>query len=201
MKIKALITALVLGSSSVAMAQPLTINASARVSWGVGSSGPVVRDHRDARPIVVNDRLRNLPRFQEALYPNNNRLGGDASTYVGPRPAPMMHHGNGYDSYRPSWLAITEPTRIDRGRQFIAVGTDLGRFRQLRLRNTVGWSMITQIKIDFGNNVIQTVDLNQRLDRYNPVIDIDLDGYARSINRVIVYGSTANGSAYQLLAL
>ena len=55
MNIKALITTLVIaGSSSVAMARPVTYSASAEAQWSFGynNTSPVVRDHRNA-PIVV----------------------------------------------------------------------------------------------------------------------------------------------------
>jgi hypothetical protein len=71
MKIKALITTLVLGSSTVAMAQPVRFDAAANASWSSGpvrvgatwSTEPVVRDHRDrdydheVRPVRSQQRL------------------------------------------------------------------------------------------------------------------------------------------------
>ncbi len=51
MNIKALITMLVLGSSSVAMARPVTVSGSAQANWSYGTApAPIVRDHRTPAP-------------------------------------------------------------------------------------------------------------------------------------------------------
>jgi hypothetical protein len=207
MKIKALITTLVIaGSSSVAMARPVTVSASAEASWRFGTSQSV-RDHRyEDRPVVVNHRdgyrrpdvVTVLP---APMHPNNNNIGADASEYVGPRPVVTKRARYESRYSQSSWMAITAPTRIDAGRQFIRMGAELGSVNRLRLQNTAGESSISQVAIRFVDGQTQVIRVDQKLDRWNPSIALDLDGSSRQIEDIIVYGTTARGSAYQVFAL
>ncbi len=181
LNIKALITTLaIVGTSSAVMAHPITT---------FTSNGYVIHERLQRRrfqPIVV----------ERPMFTNNNRLAPDASAYYGTYPILDTSSTPGYRT----WGAITEPTRIDRGRQFISDLPDLGRFDMLRLKNVAGTSHVTQVYIQFQNDQEQVVKLDTCLERGNPTIDIDLTGSARQIKRVIVYGSSDRGAAYQLLA-
>ena len=234
MNIKTLITTLILGSSSIAMAKPATISGytSASVSLGYNTqpSGPVVRDHRHRhdstpplRPIhsepvytepvytrpVYDEPVYTRPIYNEPFYtPTNTRLSGDSSSYTGRigRTSPMAQRWNHVASFRrQTWVNLTEPTRIDNGRQFFTIGAESGRFSKIMLQNVSGWSELLQVKIELnlanGQKQWQTVSLDRSLDRNNPMIAINLDGGLRSINRIVVYGSTGNGAAYQILAM
>ncbi|MDQ3363876.1 MAG: hypothetical protein M3680_00385 [Myxococcota bacterium] len=144
------------------------------------------------------------PDVVTVLDPDNNTIGADASEYQGARPV-VSNRTRYRSSYRPfadrGWTALTEPTRIDAGRQFINLGANLGTFDQLRLHQTAGESTITQVAIKFADGQTQVVRVGQRLNHWNADITIDLDGNARRIEGVVVYGATAEGSSYQLLAL
>src|SRR5215510_7785830 len=110
MSLKSLLAAAtLLASSSAALAAPATFYADASLSY----TQPVVRDHREVTP-VFNGRLP-IVKPMPPIYIddcNNTTLGGDSSAYAGPV---GMWTGSG-------WLALTQPTRIDRGREFIHVG-------------------------------------------------------------------------------
>jgi hypothetical protein len=206
---KALVTALLLASSSVAMAKPVTYTASASVSidldarWGRPTvARPPVRDHRTPAPAPVPYRrpATHVPPVIVDLQlwnPTNTTLGGDSSTYVGAKPFMQTRISTG--AWRPSsWVQMTEPTRIDRGREFFTFGSQAGSFSQLQILETHGQSHIQQVVIEFvGDPRAQKVVFNADLTRGNSLF-IDLDGDFRQINRVIVYGATANGSAYQI---
>lgn len=201
MNIKALITTLaIIGSSSAAMARPFTFEASAEASWTYGYNN-------DRRPVVIRDHRYHEPmpapvRYEEPrMFPNNNTITEDASVYKGPVPATRGYHHRSYRSqYESQWAAITVPTRIDRGRQFVTDLPDLGRFSVVRLQNVAGWSNIETVLIRFKDGSEQVVKINSRLNSWNDAIDIRLDRRAQ-IHGFVVYGSTGHGSAYQILAL
>lgn len=206
MNIKALITTLaIIGSSSVAMARP-TFTAKAEASWSFGTRTPVVvRDHRDREP--VRAPVYQAPvRYEEQepmMFPSNNALTDDASVYRGGYPTATNKRTHYRDSYQwgyQSWVSITAPTRIDRGRQFIPDLPELGSFSTVRLQNITGTTKIDAVLIRFKDGTEQVVHVNQKLGRWNTTIDIRLDG-ARKIQGFVINGSSAYGSAYQVLAL
>ena len=214
---KALVTVLMLASSSVAMAKPVTYSASASVSFGVNSNPgrPVVIDHRHApapvddcapapiaqpvyTPPVRTTHVRWAPQ-PLAWNPNNTTLGADSSTYIGGKPVLQSRFDGRWG--RAQWAAMTEPTRIDRGREFFTFGAQAGSFRQIQLAETAGRSFIQQVAIEFvGGGRTQVVKIDRNLVPGAP-ITIDLNGDLRAINRIVVYGTTAQSSAYQILGM
>ncbi|MCW5808080.1 MAG: hypothetical protein KIT31_37360 [Deltaproteobacteria bacterium] len=210
---KALVTALLLASSSIAMAKPVTYSASASVSISAGThtggGRQDLRDHRStytppAKAPAVAPRLKVKPVYLQQLRPavwnpNNTTLGVNASTYIGPRPVlqqPCVAHASGWQVA--TWHPMTEPTRIDRGRELFNFGAQAGSFRQIQLVETAGSSHISQVAIEFvGGGRTQVVKLDTDL-KAGRSLTIDLDGGVRQINRIIVYGSTAQSSAYQI---
>jgi hypothetical protein len=199
MKIKALITTLaILGSASAAMARPV-ITASVEANWSYRSprTAPVVvRDHRQTTYVDTREPM---------LFPNNTIMMEDASAYKGPLPIvnkrTQFRSSYEYGYYNQSWLAITAPTRIDRGREYISDLPDLGRFSRIRLQSNAGTTHITQVLVRFKDGGEQLVKLDATLNRWNPVIEFDLDGRSRKIHGFVVYGTSGHGSAYQVLAL
>lgn len=199
MNIKALITTLaILGSSSAAMARPVTFSASAEASWSYG-----YHDRDRSRPVVIRDHRYRGPapvRYEEPMmFPNNNRLTQDASVYEGPL-ATRSHFFTtyyGHDRYR--WMSITAPTRIELGRQYVTELPDLGPLSVVRLQNVAGTTNVHKVLIRYKNGQEQLVYLNQRLSRWNPSIDIHLEGHG-AVHGFVLYGSTGHGSAYRILA-
>ena len=181
MKLKALITSLVLGSSSLAMAQP-------SLSFGYPSPAPapvVIRDHR---PVAIEPILYNNP--------HNTRVIPTGSVYVGSMPFQTMRWFRA-----PEWVPVTEPTRIDNGREFFNLHRT-GAFSKIQLFKNRGSSFIKQVTIETLNPFTGRIDTQVvKIDReLTSSFTIDLVGGRRQINRVIVYGATAQGSAYQILA-
>jgi hypothetical protein len=206
MNIKALITTLaIIGSSSAAMARPVTITAKAEASWSFGTRTPiVVRDHREpVRAPVYQAPVRYEEPREPMMFPSNNALADDASVYRGGYPIATNKRMGYRDSYQwghSSWVAITAPTRIDRGRQFIPDLPELGYFSTVRLQNVTGTTNVDDVLIRFKDGTEQVVHVNQKLNHWNSTIDIRLDG-ARKIQGFVINGSSAYGSAYQVLAL
>ena len=179
MNIKALITMLVLGSSSVAMARPVTVSGTAEASWTYGTApgrAPIVRDHRDYRD------------------------------HRAPAPSPAYqadyHASHRSPPFVPVWTTLGAMNRIADGEMSFAVNPYAGRFTMLKLQSSAGKSLIYRVKIQFANGRTQVVELNQYLTAASPMIKIDLAGEgARSIKNVTVVGRNARMSAYSVLAI
>src|SRR5438128_458736 len=105
MNIKALITTLVLGSSSVAMARPVTISGSVEASWGYGTApapapAPIVRDHRMPAPLPAP-----APAFETSYHQR-------------PSSGPFV----------PVWTTLGAMNRIADGEMSFAVSPYAGKF-------------------------------------------------------------------------
>lgn len=210
MNIKALITTFALiGSSSAAMARPATFTVNAEAAWSFGTRTStndrvIIRDHRPGRvmPAPVQHYPVQQPvygdvRDERMMYPSNNVLTEDASVYKGPLPTARY----GYNQYRSStWITVTAPTRIDRGRQFISDLPDFGLVSRVRLVSNAGQTSIEKVLVRFADGGEQVVTLNRSLNRWYQTIDFQLNG-ARKVASFVVYGSSSNGAAYQILAM
>ena len=220
MNIKALLTTLVLGSSSMASADSLTVHGSVSVSLGnsvrprpvvidddcapvqaapyrPASSRPVyqapVYQQPTYRPVITTQPVWHAPVY----HPTNTIVGTSTSQYTG-----SVASQRRYFAASNAWYDLTEATRIDSGREFFKIGAEKGAFRGLRLEALGnGRSNIKQVVIEFadGQTKSQVVRLDSWIGRGNASLTIDLDGNHRQISRVIVYGSTDVGSAYKLM--
>ena len=198
MKLKALITTLVLGSSSAALAHPV--------------STAVIRDHR--APIAVHEahaaqadcapgHVHTLPApvYQPTTQPAPIYRPAPAPVYQ-PTPVrmPAPYYG-GHD--RASWVTLGGVNRIVDGEMTFR-GSRFGgeRFSQLKLQSDAGKSLIYRVMIEFSNGRTQTFEVNQYLTASNPTITIDLDGRTRgrAIAKVTVIGRNARQSAYRVVA-
>lgn len=189
MNIKALITMLVLGTSSAAVASP-TVEVSANAEFRVGTYGnqPVIRDHRYREPVYVpqyrtQDRRWNDDRFAR---PSNVKLNSDSSEYTGP--IYDMRRGFG-------WSTLTDPTHIEMSRQIIRLD---GRFGGLMLQNVTGTTQIKMVKIRFANGQPdQTIVLNKSLGGWSS--NLFLNVQRAPIQYIVVYGTSHAGSSYRVL--
>jgi len=209
MKIKALAVALVLGSSSVAMADSFSFGARASVTASFGNNsgpvvrGPVIRDHRyqDRR---VNDRRWNdrYSQYQHPVEkpifingvdcqnwdPTNDHLSPCASVYE-----PMRSFE---DPRQGRWAALGSRDSSISDHQYITVQQT---FRRIRIEALAGSPLITKVGISFMDGSTQVVQLGAHDCRAGATIN--LDGGARRINQIVFY--TANGSrgVYSVFAL
>ena len=247
MNFKALITTLVLGSSSLASADTLVASGSVSVSLGSTYRAPapvIVRDHRAADPCdtapatapVYQAPLHQAPLPTRTYYPQEQRgewmnpqntvFSSDEAQYtgwIGRAPVRQMTDRYGrpirttdrygrpvrsrwYDEGRVSqtWFDLSEPTRIDRGRESFHIGADKGLFSAIGLQAVAGRSVIDEVKIEYvdayGKIQWQTVFPRQQLDGRNQTLTIALAPGVRAVNNIMVYGSTDRGSAYKLIA-
>jgi hypothetical protein len=179
MNIKAFITTLVLGSSTMASADSVTISGSASVSLGGRIStrpapAPViVRDHRledpcdddvtlapvlvRHRPVVRPTYAPISPVWNAPFYePHNTVVTGSGSSYFGwmgtsafKFPSAWSQHNYSERRVGQSWFDLTEATRIDSGRLNFTIRDD-GLYRAVKLQNLGNrGSTVEQIYIEF----------------------------------------------------
>jgi hypothetical protein len=108
---------------------------------------------------------------------------------------------SGQRTYRPTWVALSGATRLERGRDVIPVGVQQGRFTQLRFQATEGVSAIDRVLIRFGDGHWQVADLGKRLDAGAPIVEVQLDGLRRNIDQIIVIGSSGWRGSYQVFGI
>jgi hypothetical protein len=189
MNLKALITMLVLGASSAAVAAPaVTVSGSVEASVKIGTrkSPPVViRDHRMPAPGWDRDHGYQPPVF---VGPSNIKHNSDSSEYIGP--IYSMPRWN-----ERAWTKLTDPTRIELTRQIVRVS---GRFDALMLQNVTGSSSIRLVKIRFADGgADQTIMLNKNLNSYQSSLQLNVQH--RPIEYIVVYGTTNFNSSYRVL--
>ncbi len=250
MNLKALVTTLVLGSSTMASADSIKLSGSVNVSLG---ARPVAPNYRPApAPVVVADPCATEPAhayhpapsspayhptpsqpvaqpvYQPIYQPapvwrapyfhiTNTIVTRTGSTYKGSvaaskiRSTPRWNARQTVGAYgfvaRPTqaWFDLTEATRIDNNREIFNIGAAKGVFNKLQLQAMGrGNSKIAKVLVEFGDirgkSYQQLIDVNQLIGRNNSTFTIDLDGTYRTINRIVVYGSTDAGSAYKIQA-
>ncbi len=200
MNLKALITTLVLGTSSVALAQPVSFGASAQVDarFGYTPSGPAIRDHRPAEPMrPVAEPLRPVyapPVVQQIDDCSNLSVLANGSTYTGPV---------GYASqWNRGWITLTQPTKIIHGLTQIPVGRDHGKFREIQIVADSGATNVTTVAIGFTDGTYQFVSVERTLDPNCAPVTISLNSAARgrTIQRIVVNGSSNFGARYSVRA-
>ena len=100
-----------------------------------------------------------------------------------------------------TWVALTSPLYLDRGRTVIDVN-QRRPFQQLRLQQTTrGMTMVDRVIVRFENGERQVINVNQRLSTRNPMVNIDLDGRQRRVDRIIVMGDSRRGGAIQVFGI
>lgn len=177
MKLKALITTLILGSSvaSVAVASPV--------------NSAVIRSHHTMPAPVYRPAPQPAPVYQPVTtYQTTTR-------YYQPAPAPY-YRGS-------SWVTLGGVNQIVDGEMSFAAHRFAGeRFSTLQLKSDAGKSLIYRVQVQFANGRTQTFEVNQYLTASNPTITIDLGSRARgrAIANVTVVGRNARQSAYRVLA-
>jgi hypothetical protein len=172
MSLKALITTIVIGTSSVALA------------------APVVRDHRTPAPTpVATIDHRNTIDINASAELRFGRPGYYPTPTPAPRPQPL------------SWVSLANDTKVN-GRTAIKVAQGMRAFTKLELRAEQGNTKIDRVLITYGNGQTQTVDLDKRLSKVQSAISIDLNGSSRFITKVVLVGkSNGRRASVDVLAI
>lgn len=121
-------------------------------------------------------------------------LGLSSMAFAAPSELPRERpRDDFYTHHHPmqEWTTLSSG-RLLSGKQQIRVRSS-DAFTKLKLEAAGRGSMVVdKIVITFGNGQKQVVDLDKRLTPRDPVL-IDLDGNARRIRKIVVYGGNRNG--------
>lgn len=179
MNIKTLIISAILGTSSVAVAEPFTYNATANISWNAHAhvGGPVIRDHRNDRFVRQPIRVTRPLRLHRGHVDNFNPRGEDW----------------GYQD-RGLVLASGLTFNYSDYRKDVIVGAGAGYLQRLQIVPDFGRTYIVKVAIEFTDGYVQTVRVDRSISG-GRALDIDLDGNGRKVQRIFVYraeGAAAN---------
>jgi hypothetical protein len=98
-----------------------------------------------------------------------------------------------------TWVPLSPQQQLDRGDVFDV--RTRHRFRQVRLQNQTGRTYVRSIEVVFANGQHQRIDVNRTLEGNHAMIDIDLPGDTRRIERIVVEGRSRRSGSYQLYAM
>lgn len=181
MQTKLFLASLLLGTSTLAAASP-------------GDYAGVPADdceHDGGAPVGYGDYPAQPGYPGQISYPAQAGYPAPA----GYEPARYPSQDPGYD--QPRWggarfrrpVMLASDVQFDgRGRRFISVGPQAGRFARLELKAQQGRTFIKQVYVQFDDGQEQVVrDIDRVVSRRNG-LTLDLDGGRRAIRRIVVYG-------------
>lgn len=191
LKLTALLTTLALGSAaSIAMASPTySYDRDGRFD-PARPAAPAWTGPSPARPAWIDrdriDRAYDGPgRFDRPYRHRDPRAALDDP---GPR------------RYRPTWVALSAPSPLIRGEDYIDVH-DRGTFTQLRVQADGSRARVDRVVVQFADGSRQIEDLDRVLGARSDYVDIPLDGNNRRIDRIQVTGSTGRSGAVQVFGI
>ena len=178
---KALITLLIIGTSSAAFAHPVTVDP----RYDATTNGVVVREHRDDMQFAP---LPAPPAPRDDRYDRDDDRRYDLDRDYG---RPMRFR------MRPVTLASNVSLMRQRNRDqrplLIDVDSRMGTFKTLRLDRVEGRAYINDIVVTLADGHSIRYDVNQQMTFRSPSITIDLG--QRAITGISVYGMTERGRA------
>ena len=184
---KALITLLILGTSSVALARPITVDHR--------DDSYYERDHRDDSYYERDHRDDNL-----TVRDHRDDMTFAPPPATQPAPPPLDYRADYRPlrfRLRPVTLAHSVTLMRQRNRDqrplLIDVDSRTGTFKTLRLDRIEGRAYIDDIVVVLANGRSITYDVNQQMSFRSPSITIDLDH--KAITGIYVYGMTERGRA------
>src|SRR5262249_43926725 len=223
MSIRAIITTLVLGSSAVAAAHPISKDAwehqrdrelrdrNQRETYLQREWFERDRDRFDrerlARERMERDRIASRERWERERLQRmerERRLERERfermwwtrdHRYHSRYQVDPGYYGRTW--YRPGYVSLIAPTTLVEGRMFVAVAPELGELSTIRLDGT-GVTFVQKVVVEFDNGVAQAVPVDQWLDPSNPIeLPMPNRGCAR---RIIVYGQSQYGGQIAVTA-
>jgi len=178
MSLKAIITTILVGTSSLAAAAP--------------SSGVIVRDHRtQPAPAPIYQAPAPVYQAPAPVYQVSPPASQQADIY---KAAWVRHIVE--PVAQPVTLASSQ--RLN-GREIIKVSPSLRAFTKLELRAKAGRTNVDKVVITFGNGQTQTIDCNRTL-QANESFMVGLQGNQRNIKRIVLVGKSGRRASLDVLA-
>lgn len=181
---KALITLIIVGTSSAALAHPVTVDQ----RYDATVTNVTVRDHRDDMQFAPPP----APPPTQAAYDERYDRDGDRRS----------DRDRGYArafGYRMRPVTLANDVSLLRQRNrdqrplLIDVDSRMGTFKTLRLDRQEGRAYIDDIVVMLANGRSIRYDVNQMMSMRSPSITIDLDH--KAITGIYIYGQTERGRA------
>lgn len=185
--LKAIITTLVLGASTIAMAQPSS-DIPSRDDRRYDERYDRRYDERYDRDWRRWERYDRDWRWWERRDRDWRWDRGDVDRTDLPR------------RYRSAWVSLAEPMELSYGRDTIDVHLR-GTFTQLRLQTVAGTSYIHRVIVRFRDGSRQVVEAHRTLDPYGRMFQFLLDGNNRRLDSITVIGRSHRGAAIQVFGI
>ncbi len=182
--------AVLVGSSTAALAQPYYSTASAR--GGVTVS---VRDHRDVDGAWMRKRINSRKRI--VVRPQVNWYASAQYNY---QPSYTSWEPS-YPVAQPSWTTLmpAQPLGYE-GRAFVRVDSQPGALHALRLDAATGDTFVNSIDVEYTDGRHQVVTVGQELEAENPSYEVALNSTC-GIDDIMINGRSEYGGSLALTAL
>jgi hypothetical protein len=199
MNLKAIAASLILGSSSLAMAQPAQRIVDDNCEPTAPAAQPVYNQPVYGQP-VYGQPAYGQPAYGQPVYgqPAYGQPVYSQPVYSPPIYSPPIYSPPaqpGRWRRPPVFSTVTLASNMhftNQGRTFITVGSQAGRFGSLQLSAAGAPTFIQQVYVEFDNGQEQVIrNLNRTLAGHQS-LTVDLDGNRRAIRRVVVYGRDLN---------
>jgi hypothetical protein len=90
------------------------------------------------------------------------------------------------------WVPLASGVRARDGQMVVSLGKRAGRFDRFQLRVDTGSVFVRRFTVMYKDRSMEKIDLNRRL-RAGEVLDVDVPGRGRVINRLIITPARAQG--------
>ncbi len=198
---KALTTiALLVGSSSAALAQPVNYTRAPR-------GGVTVRDHRDIdgrwereREREARERREREERERREHEEREHERRFDVQPWF-QASFPVYEQPVYQAPVASSWMSLMAPTTIGvDGRAFVSINSQPGALHALRLDASSGDTFVSSVAIEYTDGRTQVVTVGQELEPSNPSYEVALDSTC-GIEDVTINGRSEYGGSIALAAL
>ncbi len=210
MMIKALITTLILGSSTLAMAHPAAIretvthvapvhNVAVRPIIERGH-GPVVRNN-DNRGAYVRGEVRGEQIQRGEVRAAEQRAEVRGERIERNRLEQLRLERDRYyvgGRFTRSWISLCAPAPIYGGQLAVAIAPEYSTVSTIELAANGGATFVQSIGIQYADGHVQNVPVGIEL---TSTYDLPLDGSGIAPTNVTVYGQSANGATVAVTAL
>ena len=190
MRIKALLTSILLASTTIA---------------GVASASPIVRDHRDQPTVTYQAPVRYQNQTGVQSRPSwmvNASANVNYGFQVSANGKYVQPYTYGNDPYvegiaRNQWVALDSMVIDSNPSTGHYINVNGRSLQALELQATAGCSQVTKIGVRTTDGRAFNIEMNRTLDAHSPNLRVDLGPSAR-VERVFIYGS--GGGTVRVLA-